>query len=268
MLRINLLALVVIASMSAATVRSDEVIGTVVPIPTLHFQGSPQKDWPVTAIHFKVGDRVKAGDCLVELDPAQLPQQKAQGELEAAQRNIEVVKSHLAIQQKLLKRCTLLNKQRAACEADVDQLKESVTSLEAGLAQAQAAERVAIASLGMAKYDFDHYQRINTPIAGEVVDIRCSLGLVARATDKQLVWIEVIDSSRVYVRCLVESKLLEHMLKLKDARTGIGVVGSSCTARVVAVPRLVRDGKITVIVEADNPRLELVCGQEVKVSLF
>ena len=58
MFRIILVALTIMVSLSVTMARSEEIVGTVVPIPNLHFQGSPQKDWPVTAIHFKVGDRV------------------------------------------------------------------------------------------------------------------------------------------------------------------------------------------------------------------
>lgn len=259
------LVLAVVVSLNVAMAQSEEITGVVVAMPGRHFKGSPQRDWPVTAIHFKVGDRVKAGDCLIELDPAELPKQKAQAQLEATKCHIEVVKAQLRARKLMLERCSSLIRVNAVCQQEYEDVTEAVEALKHQLAQAEADERAATAELAMVVYNFVHYQRINSLIDGEIVAINCALGMVARATDRQLVWVEVIDSSRVHIHCLVPPETAvgrligtDKLLSIKDAR---------CVAKVVAVPRIIVNGKVDVILEADNLNLELIVGQEVKLKL-
>lgn len=267
MFRIVSLMLIVAVLMNAAMAQSEEIFGVVTPIPDRHFQGSPTKDWPVTKIHVKVGDKVKVGDCLVELDPAVFPLQKAQAELDSAKSHLDVIKSQLVIRELILKRHQDLSQVGASSQQEREERTEAVNVLKCELAKAEACEKAAYASFRMAKYDFDTYQRINTPISGEVVAIRCSLGLVARSESQQIVWIEVIDSSRVHIHCQIPPQSVSTLRKLMTEKKTLKIKSVNCTAKVVAVPRMILNGKFDVILEADNPDLELVCGQEIQVIL-
>lgn len=250
----------------------NQITGTVIPVPILHYQGSPTNDWFVSAIHVQVGDRIKAGTCVIELDPAKLPQEKAKGELDAAKAHVEAAKANLATQEKLLGRCDQLLPAQAVCLSEFDTLLGTVKILRAELSKAQAQERAATANLGMIKYNYDFYQKMICPIAGEVVDINCSLGLVARATEKQLVLIRVLDDSRVQIQCEVSPKQAAALRMLKiaqavDPRIKIGIADTKCCAKIISVPRLIKNGKVTVTLEAANPDSELECGQDVTLNL-
>jgi len=268
MLRITLSSLIAVVMLFTATNQSEEIVeGVVTPMPDHYFQGAPSKDWPVTKIHVKVGDKVKAGDCLIELDPALLPQGKAKAQWDSAKLHLEVLKSRLTTRECVLGRHLRLLKSNAASQQECDECTEAVEVLKRELAQGEADERAAQFAFKMAKYDYDVCQRISSMVSGEVIAIRCSLGLVARAETRQIVWIEVLDSSRVHIVCAISPQLVDTFRQLMDEKVSLSVIGTDCTAKVVAVPRIITNGKFDIILEVDNPNFELVCGQRVKLCL-
>jgi multidrug efflux pump subunit AcrA (membrane-fusion protein) len=245
----------------------EQITGVVMPIPTRHALCAPVKEWPVTAIHVVVGQQVQKGQCLVEMDPAMLPQRKAQAEWDSAKARLDVLQANLKVCKQNMERAICLLKTNSTSQQEVDERTGATQVLERELIQAKANEQAAGVAFAMAKYDYDNYQRILSPIAGEVVAVNCALGMVARAEDKKLMWIEVLDSSRVQITCSVSpqvAKVLKVRLVVKKPLTLEGV---SSKAEVVAVPRMVTNGKVNVVLEADNPNFELVCGQEVKIIL-
>lgn len=261
------IGLVAMGAINTTMFQQKEIVGMVTPVPTRHFRGSPTKDWPVTKIHVKIGSQVKAGDCLVELDPAMRPQEKAKADLDAATEHLNVVRSCLVIREKMLNRCQRLLEKQAASQEDNDERTEKVNALRCELAEAEAHKRAAEASLGSVKYDYDYYQRIISPISGEVVAINCSLGLVARPENRQLVWVEVIDGSIVHICCFVSPKLGPRLRELMNDGTMICIADTNCLAKVVAIPKILVSGKLKVILEVGNEDLELTCGQEVKINI-
>jgi hypothetical protein len=194
-----------------------------------------------------------------------LPQQKAQAELDSATLHIETLKAHLVT--RIFDRSQRLLPQHAISQQDCDECTESVNCLKCEIAEAMKSKKAAEASLGMAKYDFDHYQRIITPISGEVVAIHCSYGLVARSVDHQLVWVEVIDSTKVHICCSVSPDIANRLREMMAKKATLSILGTKCKATIAAVPRIIRNGLVPIILEADNSKLELVCGQEIKINL-
>ena len=264
---ISLVVLVLVFSaVNNSAVAQNQVKGIVRPMPTRHFQGSPTKDWFVSKIHVSVGSQVKAGQCLLELDPGTFAMERATAQLNAARTNIVAVKARLEVRQQILERAQRLMKTGASSKEDVEEKTEAVKVLKAELAKAEAEETVAKVNFDDAEYDNKAYQRINSPINGEVVAINCSLGLVARAEFRQIVWIEIIDSSVIYIHCFVSPESALDFRKLLAGKTPVDVVGTKCKARVIAVPHKIVDGKSEVILEAKNSNWELVSGQEVKIT--
>ncbi len=245
-------------------VNAGEISGVVIPHPQRHFLGSPQKDWPVTKIHVKVGDRVKAGQCLVELDPAMLPQQQAAASLRAAQFRLLAAEKHWEAQQRMLDRCKRLLKSKAACEQEQDERLDVVECANLGIQEAEANAEAARVALAREKYDFDNYQRINSLIAGEVIAINCALGMVARAEQKQLVWVEILDDSKIYIRCQVSAGPLSELRRA--AEKPFRISSKKAVAKLVFIPKVIIKGSMEVLLEADNPSGELTVGEEVKVG--
>ncbi|MBU0710388.1 efflux RND transporter periplasmic adaptor subunit [bacterium] len=146
----------------------------------------------ITNITVALGDRVKAGDLLVELDKAQY---------EAAyERALSVVQSNKANQKKVsseLKRVRQLYKSNLTSEAD----------LEAGIAQTEIAESQvaqAEAALRQAKDDLDK-TRILSPMNGIVTSIRKEVGEIALGSVFQEdVILVVSDMSKMEVRAEVD----------------------------------------------------------------
>jgi len=245
------------------------ISGVVTPIPSRHALCSPVGTWHLTAVHVAVGDLVTVNQCLGEMDPAMLPQQRAQAEWDSAKARIDVLLANLKVGRQNMERAICLHKTHSISQQEVDERTGAVQVLECELIQAKANERATSVTFAMAVYDFKHYQRILAPIAGEVVGVYCAVGMSARAEGKQIVWFEILDSSRVYVCCAVTPETAVRLRGMKNQKPPkpVELLGTSCKATVVAVPRMIVNGKVAVVLEADNPNLELVCGQEVKFNV-
>jgi len=146
----------------------------------------------ITNITVHLGDQVKTGDLLVELDKAQY---------EAAyERAQSIVQSNKANQKKVsseLKRVRQLYKSNLTSEAD----------LEAGIAQTEIAESQVVqaeAALRQAKDDLDK-TRILSPMSGIVTSIKKEVGEIALGSVFQEDVILVIsDMSKMEVRAEVD----------------------------------------------------------------
>lgn len=219
----------------------------------------------MTKILVKVGDRVKAGQTLVELDPAKLPQQQATANLRAAQFRLLAAEKHWEAQQRMLDRCKRLLKSQAACEQEQDERLDVVECANLGIQEAEANAEAARVALAREKYDYDNYQRIPALIAGEVTEINCAKGMVVRAQAGQVVWVRVLDDSKVHIKCSVAA------IKAAELRMApqnlVSIAGKNVRARILAVPKVIVSGKVGVTLEVDNNDGELTVGEEVRLSL-
>lgn len=142
-------------------------------------------DSQVTAVHFKDGDEVKAGDLLFELDDKSLRARAA--ELEA---NISRDRAQLENARRQASRADVLAEKGFATKATKDDTSANVAVANASLSASQAALESVRVQLG--------YTRITAPITGRTGTINVTLGNNVKANDTQpLVTINQLKPIRV-----------------------------------------------------------------------
>jgi RND family efflux transporter MFP subunit len=147
------------------------------------------RDGVVVAMHAGDGDRVKAGDVLLRLDPraADLAAAAAQAELEQARAQAGVAAAKLPSLTEQSKRLTAAAGDGAATGQAADDARSALAVAQAEFAGAQSA--VAIARQHLAAAQFEREQMdLRAPIAGSVVAHDVQVGdRVAASSGKELV---------------------------------------------------------------------------------
>ena len=147
------------------------------------------RDGVIVAANAGDGDRVKAGDVLLRLDPraADLAVTAAQAELEQARAQASVVAAKLPTLVEQSKRLTAAAGDGAATGQAADEARSALAVARAELTGAQSA--VAIAHQHLAAAQFEREQMdIRAPIAGSVVAHDVQVGdRVAAQSGKELV---------------------------------------------------------------------------------
>lgn len=158
-------------------------VGNVVTYETVAIRS--RLDSQVTAVHFKDGDEVKAGDLLFELDDKSLRAQMAQ--LEA---NIARDRAQLENAKRQYDRASALATKGFATKATTDDSSANVAVAEASLKASQAALDSLKVQIG--------YTRITAPISGRTGTINVTQGNTVKANDTQpLVTINQLKPVRV-----------------------------------------------------------------------
>jgi HlyD family secretion protein len=148
----------------------------------------------IQKLHFDIGDRVKAGDVLAELNAQTLTAQlaSAEAELTRAQANVRQAQSQInsamaALTQAntVLDRAQSLRTSGTGTQAALDQATTNAQSAQAsveaaqdGLAVAQAAEQIAAAQLDIAKLNLS-YATITAPVDGLISTRNGQVGAIA-----------------------------------------------------------------------------------------
>jgi membrane fusion protein (multidrug efflux system) len=205
-------------------------------------------------IGFEEGQKVKAGDVLVQLDAAE---RRAEIEQAAAEANrAEALKNEVAIK---LERAQALRRTGAGTEAQVEDLTAQIKSLESAIASAQAQRKGAEARL--------EELTIRAPFAGRVGTRSVSLGAYI-APGTRITSLD--DLSRIRLDFAVPENLLGRLqpgLNVNaisaayPGRTFTGTV-STIDTRVEPATRTVR-----LTAEFDNPDEALRPGMFLSVSL-
>jgi multidrug efflux system membrane fusion protein len=157
-------------------------------------------DSQVTAVHFKDGDEVKAGDLLFELDDKSLRARAT--ELEA---NITRDRAQLENARRQAERTNALVEKGFATKATKDDSTASVAVAQASLSASQAALESVRVQL--------NYTRITAPITGRTGTINVTLGNNVKANDTQpLVTINQLKPIRVQA-----ALPQQHFQTLRDA---------------------------------------------------
>ncbi len=138
---------------------------------------SASRDGIVTAVNANDGDRVKAGDVLVQLDPrpAGLVVASAQAEFEQSNAQAKVIAAKLPLLDQQSRRLAAAAGDGAATGQAADDARNAVVVLKAELESAHAG--IAIARQHLAAAQFEREQMaIRAPVAGSVVAREVQVG--------------------------------------------------------------------------------------------
>ncbi len=262
----TLLLLAYIASSSFAAAEPESFVGTVRPVPQLYYRGSPENGYPVTKINVRPGDQVKAGDVVIELDPAVLPLNLRKAQVEVAEGELKVLLNRKVIRQKMLERQRRLIVTGATSGEELDIAQENTNCLDAEIERAKAAIKAAKVAYEQADFVHTNYEIMKSPIDGVVTFINCALGQCGRAEMGPVWWIEIVDPSRVQVHFSVPLKVAQQI----KVGTPVLIRQDDFVKKdkVLAVIKMAdSSGNIPVIVETENPGHTLVCGTKVRVSI-
>ena len=212
----------------------------------------------VTRLIAKIGDEVKRGDPLFEIDSPEVVQ--AQTDLIAALHGLEKSKSALALAQRTLDRQTGLLKDKATSMREVDQARNDFAAAESDLATAQgtltAARNKLRVIVGRDAGEVERLERersinplitINAPIDGTVISRKVGPGQYVRSdaaeqlygiADLTTMWLKANvpenDIASVQVGQEIEVRVTALPDKVYRARiAAIGAASDSATRRVV-----------------------------------
>jgi len=167
----------------------------------------------VTAVHVNVGEKVRQGQLLLEIDP-----QASEGQLAQAQGALSQARAALALAERNYERFKALAQVRAASELEVDMAKMQFEQASGAVEQAEGA--VAAASSVAAD------ARVTAPFNGRVAKKMAEVGDLA-APGRPLMMVESVAGRRLAVS-VPES--LMHQAKLQT--------GDSLTVRIDSRPDL------------------------------
>jgi cobalt-zinc-cadmium efflux system membrane fusion protein len=212
----------------------------------------------VTRLIAKIGDDVKRGDPLFEIDSPEVVQ--AQTDLIAALHGLEKSKSALALAQRTLDRQTGLLKDKATSMREVDTARNDFAAAESDLATAQgtltAARNKLRVIVGRDRGEVERLERersvnplitINAPIDGTVISRKVGPGQYVRSdaadslygiADLTTMWLKANvpenDIASVQVGQEIEVRVTALPDKVYQARiVAIGAASDSATRRVV-----------------------------------
>jgi cobalt-zinc-cadmium efflux system membrane fusion protein len=212
----------------------------------------------VTRLIAKVGDDVKRGDPLFEIDSPEVVQ--AQTDLIAALHGLEKSKSQLSLAQRILDRQTGLLKDKATSMREVDSARNDFAAAESDLATAQgtltAARNKLRVIVGRDRGEVERLERersinplitINAPIDGTVISRKVGPGQYVRSdaadslygiADLTTMWLKANvpenDIASVQVGQEIEVRVTALPDKVyKASISAIGAASDSATRRVV-----------------------------------
>lgn len=156
----------------------------------------------IKAIHVERGDRVEAGQLLVEIDGSALRarlrlaranQQAGLSALRTAEVRLETARKAFDRNRKLAARGAMASGALERFEAEFDMAKEAVSTAQANVAQLKAGVDVAQTALAET--------RIEAPFAGLVAQVQAELGEVVSPANPLL---ELVDDTRVTVEAPID----------------------------------------------------------------
>jgi cobalt-zinc-cadmium efflux system membrane fusion protein len=200
----------------------------------------------VTRLIAKIGDEVKVGDPLFEVDSPEVVQ--AQTDLIAAVQSLDKAKSQFNLAKRVLDRQTSLLNDRATSQREVDQARTDFTVAENDLGTAEGALKAArnklrvIVGRGEAEVARVEKERIinplitiNAPIAGTIVSRRVGPGQYVRSDSADTLF-SISDMSTMWLKAYVP-----------ESDIALIKVGQELEVKVVALPNRVFRAKVIAI---------------------
>jgi cobalt-zinc-cadmium efflux system membrane fusion protein len=205
----------------------------------------------VTRLLAKIGDDVKGGDPLFEVDSPEVVQ--AQTDFIAALHSITKAKAQLALTQRVLDRQSSLLKDKATSMREVDAARNDFAAAESDLATAQgnltAARNKLRVIIGRDAAEVDRLERervinplitINAPIDGTVIGRKVGPGQYVRSDSADQLY-AISDLSVMWLKANVPESEIVHVR-----------VGQDIEVRVTALPDRVIKAKITAVGAASD----------------
>ena len=238
-------------------------VGNVTPYNTVTVV--PQVEGWLLRVHFREGDRVKAGDLLAELDARALEASLAEARATQAQNQAELKNA-----QADLARYQRLFRQDSVARQQLDTQQALVRQLQARSAADQAKVDSARVQLG--------YTKIHAPVSGRLGLIKTNVGaMIGPSTTDGLVSIVQVDPiSVVFGVPEVQLQSLRDAMAQQDMSGGLEVQAWDRTeSRLLATGRLTTldnqidttTGALRVRARFDNPGEQLFPNQFVNVRL-
>lgn len=238
-------------------------VGNVTPYNTVTVV--PQVEGRLLRVHFREGDRVKAGDLLAELDARALEASLAEARATQAQNQAELKNA-----QADLARYQRLFRQDSVARQQLDTQQALVRQLQARSAADQAKVDSARVQLG--------YTKIHAPVSGRLGLIKTNVGaMIGPSTTDGLVSIVQVDPiSVVFGVPEVQLQSLRDAMAQQDMSGGLEVQAWDRTeSRLLATGRLTTldnqidttTGALRVRARFDNPGEQLFPNQFVNVRL-
>lgn len=199
----------------------------------------------VGKLHVTVGDRVRAGQLLAELDPVEYQTQVAR-----AQAQLLNTTAERAYAEKEYARAQSLAEARATTPA-------ALSAAQRALDTALAREREAAAALAAARVQLG-YTSIRAPISGVIASVSTQEGETVAASFAAPTFVTIVDLSRLEVWAYVDETDIGRIKIGQRARFTVDTYpGDEFEGRVTAVRpgAEVRDNVVTYItlIEFDNP---------------
>ena len=200
------------------------------------------------------GQVVKAGDVLVEIDPATYRLRVRQAE--AARRRGE---AQVAMLEKQFNRAKQLLDRNAATQADFDMISGQLEVARAGVAEAEVGVQMARNMLSDSK--------VSAPYDAVVTRVAVSEGDFAAAGPTAL--IELAEISRLRARIEVPESYLARVTIGQDITLRVPSIGKSLNAKVESINPLIKPGtrSFAALMELENTDLELRPGMFVEATI-
>jgi membrane fusion protein, heavy metal efflux system len=205
----------------------------------------------VTRLIAKVGDDVKRGEPLFEIDSPEVVQ--AQTDFIAALHGISKAKAQLSLTQRVLDRLTGLLKDKATSMREVDAARNDNAAAESDLATAQgtltAARNRLRVIVGRDQQEVDRLERervinplitVNAPIDGTVIGRKVGPGQYVRSDTADSLY-SIANLSVLWLKANVPENEIVHVR-----------VGQEIEVRLTAIPDRVIKAKITAIGAASD----------------
>jgi RND family efflux transporter MFP subunit len=216
----------------------------------------------VKRVRVDEGDRVAAGDVLVEIDAGELGARGA-----AARRRVEVAEAQLAQARRELARSQALQEKEAATAVEVERAESSVEVAEAALA---AARQGAVGEATMASYTV-----LRAPFDGRVAGRHVDPGDLATPG---LVLLDLEAEGRFRLEAPVDERLGSRLAPGEPVEVAVDALGETLAASVAEVEPTADAASRTLLVKLDLPdrpglrtglfgRARLVVGRRSGVSV-
>lgn len=155
----------------------------------------------IEKIHVKLGQQVKQGELLAEIDASNLKNSlsSAQAELTAYQLQLKAKEVALTVAESAYQRLSKLYKQKSSSLDDVETAQNNLALAKANLEEIKSQIKIAEIAVSDAQTNLG-YARITSPINGVVVSLPLSEGQTVNANQSSPTIVQVADLSKMLIK--------------------------------------------------------------------